>query len=369
MIARKLLILNFIAVVGTVIHHASDWIITDIFFWWPEISGKSFDLNSSAGQLTIFLLRAIDAVAIVAVPIFLMITGYTVTKVISNQVSLKTNYKIIFGRLRNILIPYLIWSTVWIIYRIWQGEVFSATDLGILLLRGRAANEYYYISVLFQIYLLTPFWIRLTRKYPLLTLSVAMIFNLIARLPVYLYQLLTIDRVWWLDIFVDWHLPTYLIWFTCGLIFGFRFETLYAWIIDHRKQIYLATAFTLAVVVSEVSWFSGQMGKPMMYSNMLISSQLFAPLVAMTMVSLNLEKLPYPKMLMRFGVQSLGIYLMHSLVNLVAAKGIYHVFPPLLGYPFVFFLFLVVVGVGIPLIAMKLVDLTPLKRYSFILFG
>ena len=369
MIARKLLILNFIAIVGTVIHHATHWVVTDILFWWPEKFGSNYPLDTLIGQAALILLRTIDAIAIVAVPIFVLITGYTVTKVISSQVSLLKNYQIVLGRLRNILIPYLIWSAVWITFRVWQGEVFSINDLGILFLWGRAANEYYYIPILVQMYLLAPLWLRLVRKFPVLALGIAIAINLVARIPFYLYQLSAVHRVGWLAMFINWQAPTYLIWFTCGLIFGFHLDSIYAWIQSHRTLLFEATSLALVLVVIEVSWFSDRLGKPWVYSNSMLSSQIFSILLAACLVSLNLGKLPYQKALMRFGTQSLGIYLMHSFVLAITAKGVFHVFPALLSQPFIFYVVLVLLGVGVPLAIMKLADISPMKRFSYVFFG
>lgn len=369
MIARKLLILNFIAIVGTVIHHATHWVVTDLLFWWPEKFGSDFPLDTLSGQAALILLRIIDAIAIVAVPIFVLITGYTVTKVISSQVPLAKNYQIILGRLRNILIPYMIWSAVWIAFRIWQGETFTFRDMVMLILGGKAANEYYYIRILVQMYLIAPLWLRLARKQPWLVLGIAVVINLIARAPFYLYQLSELPRVWWLSIFIDWQAPTYLIWFTCGLIFGFHLEEIYAWIQAHRIQIFTVTALALVVVVIEVSWFSSLVGKPWMYSNSLVSSQIFSILLAACLVSLNLGKLPYQKELMRLGTQSLGIYLMHSMILTLMAKGVFHIFPALLSLPFLFYIVLVITGVGVPLMIMKLADISPMKRFAYVFFG
>jgi surface polysaccharide O-acyltransferase-like enzyme len=261
MIARKLLILNFIAIVGTVIHHATHWVVTDLLFWWPEKFGTVYPLDTPVGQAALLLLRTIDAIAIVAVPIFVIITGYTVTKVISSQVPLATNYRIVLGRLRNILIPYLGWSTVWIGFRSWQGETFNLRDILLLILGGKAASEYYYILILVQMYLIAPLWLRLAKKQPWLVLGLAILINLIARTPFYLYQLTDFPRGWWLSMFIDWQAPTYLIWFTCGLLFGFHMDRIHTWIQVHRIQLSTLTALALAAVVVEVSWFSSQMGK------------------------------------------------------------------------------------------------------------
>lgn len=369
MIARKLLILNFIAIVGTVIHHATHWVVTDLLFWWPEKFGSNYPLDTPVGQAALLLLRTIDAIAIVAVPIFVVITGYTVTKVISSQVPLATNYRIVLGRLRNILIPYLVWSAVWIGFRSWQGETFTIRDILKLILGGKAANEYYYIRILVQMYLIAPLWLRLAKKQPWLVLGFAILINLIARTPFYLYQLTDFPRVWWLSMFIDWQAPTYLIWFTCGLLFGFYMDRIHTWIQVHRIQVYTVTALALAAVVAEVSWFSGQMGKPWIYSNSLFSSQIFSILLAASLVSLNLGKLPYQKDLMRLGTQSLGIYLVHSLILTITAKGVFHILPGLLSLPYLFYLFLVLVGVGVPLAMMKLADISPLKRYAYVFFG
>ena len=80
-------------------------------------------------------------------------------------------------------------------------------------------------------------------------------------------------------------------------------------------------------------------------------------------------KLPLSKTLGDLGVKSYGIYLVHAIVIWYAAKVFYHFTPWLLGQQIILQLILFVLGLGVPLILMAIVNRLPVRRYYKYLFG
>lgn len=369
MVAKKLLVINFIAITATVFHHATHWVLISLFYWWPERLGKTFNPDSGYGLVVFNLLRVFDALAIIAVPLLLFVSGFAVTKMIADLPTLKSNYRTALTRARNILIPYLVWSFLWLIYRMLTGETFTAQEIGMLLLLGRAANEYYFIPILIQLYLLAPLLVGLTRRKPWIILGLAVVLNLVARLPFYLYQLTDLPRTAGLNVLMDWHLPTYLLWYVCGLIFGIKTQTIYAWIQSRRRIILAAALVAWLAVVVEIIWLGGQVGKAWIYGNGALTSQILSILVIVMMLGLDYTKLPYQDHIRRFSSQSLGIYLVHSIILVIVGKAVYHLLPHLFLAPMLFHLVLGAAGVIVPLLAMRFFAFRPFKRFYFVLFG
>jgi peptidoglycan/LPS O-acetylase OafA/YrhL len=67
--------------------------------------------------------------------------------------------------------------------------------------------------------------------------------------------------------------------------------------------------------------------------------------------------------------RSFGIYIVHSPVMEVVARGLYHLAPFVLGYQFIFQPLLLLFGLGVPLMLMLLVERSPLRGYYRYLFG
>ncbi len=79
--------------------------------------------------------------------------------------------------------------------------------------------------------------------------------------------------------------------------------------------------------------------------------------------------IPFSKNISEIGSKSYGIYLIHSPVLEYTSRGIYHLAPWILGVQILYQPILVILGIGIPLALMKLVDRSPARRFYTYLFG
>ena len=168
---KKLLALNGLAIIFAVAYHAAGWGFTALFWWTDRYLPVEVPNFDQMGSFNYFGLRLIEQVIIVAIPIFLFVSGYFIAFACGKNNEPK--WKWIFTRLTYLVIPYLLWSVVMLVFNWLQGDHFRAIDLFSILLTGKAAAAYYFIPLLVQLYLLAPFLTKLIKTKPLLVLSIA----------------------------------------------------------------------------------------------------------------------------------------------------------------------------------------------------
>ncbi len=153
---------------------------------------------------------------IVAMPIFFFITGY-----FSVRVARRNPKRFILSRLRLIGIPYLVWSTFYILMQYFLGgfinfgKGFSLKDILGYYLLGNAVEEYYFIFVLVIFYLITPLLVKIPpSKFRMLLPSLfilMMIFSALYYVPNYF-------GVHWISTFWAYRNPfTWLFFYAWGM--------------------------------------------------------------------------------------------------------------------------------------------------------
>jgi peptidoglycan/LPS O-acetylase OafA/YrhL len=81
-------------------------------------------------------------------------------------------------------------------------------------------------------------------------------------------------------------------------------------------------------------------------------------------------RIPFSSQVSQIGIKSYGIYLIHALFLELVARGIYRIAPQLLANQMLLFLLLCAVGLGAPLLMMRIVDrIQPLRKFYGYLFG
>jgi len=96
-----------------------------------------------------------------AVAIFFFISGYWATK--SYQRHPNASYFCI-RRCKRLLIPYLVYTILYIVFRFILRESFSPNKLIGIFILGKAATPLYYLPVLLLFSLLTPFFLQLQKR-------------------------------------------------------------------------------------------------------------------------------------------------------------------------------------------------------------
>ncbi len=368
--AKQLIVLNGLAAILAVLHHSTHWVLTAMIWWADRYSSAAVPNMAAVGSPGFLLLRVVDQFAAVAVFVFLFVAGYAVCMT-AGAGQHKLDWKVVLARIKHLVPPYLIWSVVMLAIAMLQGETHRPMELVRILAMGGAAAPYYFVPLIVQLYILSPWLLKLarTRWKPLLVVAVAL-------------QLGASALVYWLLLGVgdggleraarwiaDWHVPAYASWFILGLIAGSHRLEFAAFLARIRRFLPWVAVATLAAGILEWDGLRRATGRTWLSPQETIADLLFFYILLLTLLAFNVVPPSATPALTRVGAKALGIYMSHVLVLEVVARATYHFAPWLLAYPILFQLALVLSGVGIPLLAMGALKKSAPGRFYAWAFG
>jgi peptidoglycan/LPS O-acetylase OafA/YrhL len=368
---KRLLLLNGLAAIGAVIHHAVSWDLTAMFWWADRYRLVSIPDLSQLWSLRYIFLRVLDQFAFPAVFAFLIVSGYFVTIAAGGREN-TIPWKLVLQRVKNLIFPYLLWSFVIVSFNWVQGNTYSARQLLRLLLTGGASVPYYYVPLLIQLYVLAPLLVSLARRKPGLLLA----FVIALHIPVTYAHYATIykltlpgfERIF--AILRDWHLLGYLLWFVLGMLLGLHPERIKQ--VLRRLRFPLLACLMVVFIASIAEWelIRQISGREWLAVQVTIGGKVFALLLLLSFFAFDKLRVPFSAQVSQIGAKSYGIYLIHVLILELAARGIYHVAPRLLAYQLPYVLLLCAAGIGVPLLMMAVVNqIQPLRRFYGYIFG
>lgn len=367
---RRFLLLNGLAVIGAVINHALGWGFTSLFWWTDRYEAVTVPDFSQLGSPTYYVLRVLEQIVTVSVPAFLFVSGFFLAFAAGRNAS-KMGWGIVGSRLRMLLIPYLLWSLAILVGRSLDGSPQTWSGYLERLLFGGAAEPYYYIPVITQLYLLAPLVIPRLRDQWKPVLIVALAVQLAiqaARYPVLLgWDVPAANWIW--RHAPGWFFPHMAFWFVLGGYAALHLaefkETLARW----RPILPWATlVLTILAIVewellqrfSERQWVAPiPTSLDTLYSlSFLLTFMAYAESIAPRFHSLD-----------ALGVKSFGVYLIHAPLLELLSRAMYHATPFLLAHQLVFLTLLTIAGLAVPLMLMTIVSRTPARPYYNYLFG
>ena len=367
-----MLLLNGLATVFAVILHSVYWVLTAMIWWTdryqPEAVVPNFDRVGGPGYYVLFLIEPLVAMG---VPAFLFISGYFVATTTGEQGRTLT-WKIVVARIVNLVPPYLIWSTAAVSLQIIDGQRYSVLSLLWKLLNGGVTAPYYYVPVLIQFYLLSPFITQLARRHWKWVLAVT---GLIQLVQVLLHNFFLVDpdvfgsTATWVRIIINWHLIGLAFWFALGMVVGFHVSKFKQHLALLKRPLVIALPLLLTLALIEGEALRQLSGRYWISGTANLFSGLFALTALLSFFAFDNTPIPYTARLSQIGAKSYGIYLIHVLVLEVTARMVYHVVPGLLAYQILFQPLLIVAGLGIPLVIMEIVKRSPIRRYYAYMFG
>lgn len=367
---RRLLYLMGLAVLCVVLYHASGWGFVSMF-WWTDrylpVSVPNFDQMGSASY---YALRAIEQLIIFAIPSFLFVSGFFLAFATGrNRATI--GWDVIFTRVKNLLIPYLIWSCLLLGLDVFLGRSLTLGEFFRILLTGQATDAYYFIPVLIQLYLLAPFLIPFARARWKLTLLLAGLFQLFILFLRYAVILdLDIPALQpFLILTRSWLFTGFLFWFTFGIVFGFHGAEIKAAFVRVRWAALAGLALVFLAGIFEWEALLRASGQAWIAPEETLLDQVYAGLLLIAFLGFEQFTLPGIKAISQIGTKSFGIYLAHSLALTYTAKLVYHFAPQLLGVQWIFQPILYAAGLGIPLLLMEIMARSPARRYYSLLFG
>lgn len=366
----RMLYLRGLAILGPVLFHAANWGFIAMF-WWTDrylpVAVPNFDQMYS---LSYFFYRAFEQFLMFSVPAFLFVSAYF--SVLSYEKdSSAIGYSKIIKRVSRVFIPFIIWSLVYLLVNYLMGTRYSPAGALVTILTGRINEAYYFIPALIQFYLLLPILVPLAKKRWKALLVVSAILLVYSKIPVYVailnpelvseHPLLRPWQGWW---FIS-----HLFWFSLGLAYGFHKERFIE--ILERVKYWLLGLIIVVYGVGIIEWeyLLRNSGKEWIAPEMTLIDVIYIFLFLMTFLAFQKRTLPFTSGFKQLGAKSYGIYLIHLLALMVVARGIYHIAPSILGYQALFYSILVVSGFAVPILMMKIVEITPLNPYYQYLFG
>jgi fucose 4-O-acetylase-like acetyltransferase len=352
-----------------VLNHATSWAFIGMFWWthrYRDVTVPNFD---QLGSLSYYTIRVIEQLVAFTVPSFLFVSGFFIAFV-GDRSSLSSMWLGAWNRLRTLLLPYLIWSTVMLIERMTEGFRPTLGQTMNIYLMGRAAEPYYYIPVLCQCLLLAPLLIALGKNHWRSVLAAAALLHLMVEGWHYA-QLLGVQSPWlsaMAPLTNVWLFPGKLVFFALGVVVSLHLEEAQGFLQKYRSLwLALAVAF---IPLGVLEWELLRTNSPdqwLSYFDTLADS--FYAVAVLAFAITFTAKVPMSDGIQDVGKYSYGIYLTHAIVLGLAARVVYHVAPWLLGLSLFFYLFLVVIGLGIPLTAMRLMKTSTLRGGYRFVFG
>ncbi len=368
---RRIFYLNGLAIIGVVVSHAAGWLQTTLLIenWSARIQPylpAGFIPDRSISYYYTIIIRQLTVFSIAA---FLFASGFFIAYAVGRGTSL--SWKTVWQRILNLLIPYLIWSVL--IFGLDYLQSIRRTPLEylhILLTKG-ADGPYYYVPLICYIYLLSPFlvWLAVRNGKLLVWLSaIVQIFTIVVRyLVVWKVQVPFLVPV---DAFMPaWSPLRWLLFFSLGLVIGMHTQPVSAWLERNRWRLLAVCVAMIPIMVYEYDYIFRRTGIQWGTVPHTFPTLIYALGLILFLLTVDLAHLPVSNSLYQISVHTFGIYLLHMKLLEFISRFCYHFIPALLVQQWLLQPLMIVVGVGGPLLLMRLVAQSPLRTQYRLLFG
>jgi peptidoglycan/LPS O-acetylase OafA/YrhL len=367
---RVLLPLSGLAIIAVVCNHATGFGLTALV-WWADRLGSlgASPLTDKVGNYV--FITIISRLTPFAVPAFLVISGIFLRYAARGDPP-TVGWTFVRARVLRLLWPCLVWSGAMLIGQcLWGSRPDAPLDYVLDLL---ATGQFFFVPLLMQFYLVSPWLVRWAKHKPVLLLAATAAIQIGFTSLLYLApEFESVARFRYDTAFL-------FIWgafyFPLGVVLGFHSQRIRPWLVAHRWLLLIGVVVSGALNLLESLLIRSTYGWADDYgwanSTNTFSAMLYVLLFVLLFLSLERPQLPLAKRLEWLGGRSYGIYLSNLLFLELSAKTIYYLTPLvpwLLGVQPIFISALVVVGVGGPAVIMEAVKHSPFKRLYPYLFG
>ena len=367
---KRLLILNGVAIVAAVLYHTTGWGFTALFWWTDRYLPVPVPNFEQLGGTVYYVLRFLEQLVIFAIPAFLFVSGYFVA-VAAGRTQKTVSWKLIRSRIINLAIPFVLWSVLILAAKILEGESYTPGEFLTTVVLGRTEAPFYFVPVLIQLYLISPFLVPLARKHWVWLLVVTFIVQSAVVLMRY-DMVLSLDLPWLTPFhFLNWNFLIFgnIFWFTSGMVVGFHLDVIKPALIRLRWLLLAAMLIFFSLGLWEWERLLEASGQGWIGARETWIDNLYSMAVLGAFIAFERVKIPLANQLSVLGARSFGVYLVHSPVLSYSARLIYHFAPALLGIQALFLPILFALGLGVPLILMGMVNRSPLRKYYGYIFG
>jgi len=340
-------------------------------FWWAHryrpVTSPNYD---QLGTLSYHILTAINQLAMFSVPAFLFMSGLFITFAVRGS-SPVLSWKVIRARLVFLLWPFLIWSILVFAVDGLLGTFHSPTEYLVKLVTGNATGAYFFVPLLVQFYLLSPFLVRWAKARPRSLLAVSALLQWALVSVPYLGAIIGRSAALYQVVnSLDWVFVRWSFYFILGLTFGFHSKSVGAWLARHRLALLIGTIIlgSLSVLECQLLYRATSNWK-WAYTLFKLSSTLYAVAFVLTFLACKSSFSVLSRTVEQIGKMSYGIYLIHPKVLELMAKVAYHVAPGLLAHQLVLAFLLFVGGLGGAWSLVTIAARSPLRRVYRYVFG
>jgi len=370
MILKNLSILNGLAIIAVIFNHTAYWAETAMFYWTDRYKGVSIPNYDQINSISYFVTTLIHQATYFAVPAFLFVSGYFIT--ITNRGHQSTiSWKIVSTRLKSLLIPYLIWTTIIFVGDYLQGNVLTPLGYLVRIFVLGAHWGYYFVPTLCIYYLLSPILYPLAMRHwkPLLGCAILMQLLLLSIRYIKLFSLTFPGLQQMIDWTPDEFFLRWAFYFPFGMVIGIHFEKVIPKLTRYRKELItvLLITYVLFVIESQVI-FRSTPGHINPYINT-ITFISYTISFLLLFLAYSQKVFHFSKQLHFFGSHSYGIYLMHFIFLGLAVRIIYKFAPLILAAQYLFQPILLSLGICIPVVIMIIISKSPIRRSYHFLFG
>lgn len=275
-------------------------------------------LNEGYGnnELIALMNMNLEQVSTYSIPAFLFISGLVLTYNYSNKEFHYTDF--IRKRLSVILVPYIIWSCIYLLYRIFLEQDSISLIMAVKkIMVGSAYFHLYYIILIMQFYLLFPLILNLVQKtkpHHRELLITTFLFNMVV-ISLYYFQFDILDERIIRKIFIFW-----VFYFILGSVMGSKLDQ-YRHLLSNISMKYLGSLLLIALLYLLYSYYTD--GLFMEQTNIfwlrpqvLIYSSICVIVLFKLISELDKKYLSgWPsRSLNEVGKYSFGIYLSHMLI-------------------------------------------------------
>jgi len=364
---KQIPLLRGLAILAVVLYHCAAVGHTAMFFWahrFRQVESPNFD---QFGSLPYYVLLATQRLAWFAVPAFLFIAGFSMAYATSGK-RIGASLPIIRARIGLLIWPYLIWSlAIFLRNGILLGTIDSPGGYVQRLVFGRAEPLYYFIPLLIQFYLMSPFITRWAKTKPALLLAVAAAIQLGMNILLYL-PWEPLGKFGYAG--YSWGFWHWAFFFPLGSVCFVHYRRAKALLARFRWVLLAAAGVTLVVSTWEVvALFSTNPSFDWAHHTIRIPSVLYALTFILAFLAFDNVRVPFASGLGWLGTRSYAVYLLHFPAVQAMAKCVYRFAPQLLGNQGLYQPLLFIAGLGFPLLLMTVVARSPLRKYHQYLFG
>lgn len=268
----------------------------------------------AAGSITQKFFYSINTLGAFAVPVFIILSGIVLFYKYYDSWRFRDSITFYKKRIMSVLYPYLVFSVFYYLYyqiKYTDGVTFDIRAFAGLLPYGDAFYHLYYMSIIFQFYLLFPIIISLTKRFRWFESSLVLIGVLIqGGFYVYFTWFNNISNRATMSV-------TYFALFLAGAVIGIHYHKISKWIERNSLWLIPLGILTGALYVG-MFWSVKYYGASIQNTWFMLVYNAYALLMAIALIGAGKFVLKLsPKLskpVLRLGKASFGVYLLHPLV-------------------------------------------------------